>query len=190
MKIRGRFLPIVASHSLNDAAFYVADSVKQLPLLAGYFFADARAAKFMAELLPCRVALINQLPACLLVGPAAPLPAGSVANFAAGPHRYTADMFTLPRPQLVEPPPEALRRVDDLLSGREGDKKDKHVSPSALRSAALAPLRPTGQPANPVSFEFFETGLFIGLGLTMSVLVPAVGFAVWKGVRLALSLRR
>ncbi len=154
------------------------------PLLAGYFFAEAKAAKYLSQFLPCHIALINQLPAHLLVGPAAP-----TAHAPSYPYRYSKEMFSLARPQFAEPPPESLRKVDDLLSA--GGKTS--ASTSNVRALATKPLQPTGQPKNE-RLDFFGAGLLIGASMTLSVAVPLLGYAAWtlgrKGLEYSMRFRR
>ncbi len=167
------------------------------PLLAGYFFADAKEAKYLSQYLPCHLAMINQIPTSLLVGPAAP-----TAQPPAYPHRYSRDMFSLSRPILVQQPPAALAVIDDLLSGAQGNEgmsgggrtaNAPSISAAGVRALAVQPLRPTGQPKNEM-MGFFDVGFLLGGGMTLSVVLPVIAFTAWtvgrKGVELALRLRK
>ncbi|KAG8159435.1 hypothetical protein KVR01_011096 [Diaporthe batatas] len=182
LKITGRYLPIATCSSLTDA-IYNRDFEK--PLLAGYFFAESGSAKYLAQFLPCHVALINQIPTHLLVGPAAP-----TAHAPEFEHRYSRDMFSVARPQFVRKPAAALHKADELLSG--GPNKGG-VTAAALREAATKPLAPVKQSSNK-GVGFFEQGLLTGAALYLSVILPVVGYSTYflvrKGVEFALKLRR
>ncbi|KUI56751.1 Aldehyde dehydrogenase, dimeric NADP-preferring [Cytospora mali] len=180
MKVTGRYLPIATCSSLTDA-IYNYDFEK--PLLAGYFFAEPGSAKYLAQFIPSHMSLINQIPVHLLVGPAAP-----TAHEPDFHYRYSRDMFSVPRPQFVEKPPDVLRKVEELLSGTS-----KEVTASTLREAAAKPLPPTKQSDNK-AVGFFEQGLFTGAGIVASIIIPAVGYSTYflgrKGVEYVMRLRR
>jgi hypothetical protein len=61
-------------------------------------------------------------------------------------------MFSVPRPEIVVP-------VE---------------FPSGMKD-----LKPTGQKKGH-AVGFFEQGIFIGLGLTASIVLPVVGWGVWR----------
>jgi len=155
------------------------------PLLAGYFFADGPTAKYLSQHLACHLSCINQIPVQLLVGPAAP-----TAHPVAYLHRYSRDMFSVARPQFVEPLPAELQPADHLLLE---DASPPGVSAASLRAAAVKPLKPTGQPKNEI-MGFFETGILIGASITLSVVLPLLGYTTYtlgrKGLELAMRLRR
>jgi len=179
MKISGRYLPIATCSSLADAIF---TQPFENPLLAGYFFAEPRAAKYLAQYLPCHVAYVNQIPVPLLVGPAAP-----IAHDPDRLYRYSKAMFSRARPQFTEPLPESFRKAEALLAGARG------IYASSLRGLATKPLKPTGQPRGG-DVGFFETGFLMGAGITLSVVLPIVGYATWtigrKGFEYALKMRQ
>ncbi|KAI0471638.1 Aldehyde/histidinol dehydrogenase [Xylariaceae sp. FL0804] len=193
MKISGRYLPITTCSGLVDAVF---NQQSELPLLAGYFFGDAAATKYMAQHLPCHVACVNRVPAQLLVGPAAP-----TAHDPAFEYRYSAAMFSALRPQYVEPPPAsaAFARAAHLLLIEGGGEEKKgagavgNKTTTAARALATAPLRPTGQPSN-WGIGFFEQGILLGLGVALSVILPVAGYTTWlvgrKGWQLAARIRQ
>lgn len=165
-------------------------SVPRNPLLAGYFFAEPASAKYLAQFLPCHLSLANQIPAHLLVGPAAPT--AHAPDFL---HRYSRAMFSVPRPQFAEKPPPAFQRVEDLLSsGVAGTSKGKSkVTAAALREKAVKPLPPTGQSDNK-AIGFFESGILTGAAIYLSVVLPAMGYTAYflgrKGLDYAARMRR
>ncbi|KAI0023546.1 Aldehyde/histidinol dehydrogenase [Xylariomycetidae sp. FL0641] len=179
MKISGRYLPIATCSGLVDAVF---EQQFEVPLLAGYFFADAGSAKYMAQHLPCHISCLNQIPIQLLVGPAAPIAHDPDFNY-----RYSKEMFSAARPQYVERPSNAFAHAEKLLEGAKG------VSTSSIRAMAVKPLKPTGQPSN-WGIGFFEQGILIGLGLALTVVFPVIGYTTWitgrKGVQLAMKWRK
>ncbi|ORY71829.1 Aldehyde/histidinol dehydrogenase [Pseudomassariella vexata] len=174
MKISGRYLPIATCSGLIDAIF---NQQFENPLLAGYFFADPKSAKYLAQHLLCHISCINQIPIHLLVGPAAPM-----AHDADFSYRYSKDMLSVARPQYVEPPAEAFAMAKELLDG------SKKTSTSKIRALAIVPLKPTGQPAND-HLGFFEAGLVTMGSIVLAIILPIVGFGTWiaarKGVAIA-----
>lgn len=129
----------------------------------------------------------------LLVGPAAP-----IAHAPDILYRYARAMFSLPRPQFVEPaPPESpFRTVEEAIlvpSTTTGKKATAQGSSLRLRALATRPLAPTGQKKNEM-LGFFETGFFTGAGITLSVVLPVIGWGAWvvgrKGVEYAAGLRQ
>ncbi|KAK8855267.1 Aldehyde/histidinol dehydrogenase [Apiospora arundinis] len=181
MKISGRYLPIATCSGLVDAIF---TQQFENPLLAGYFFADPGSAKYLAHHLPCHVSSLNQIPVQLLVGPAAP-----IAHDADYLYRYNKAMFSVARPQYVEPLPAAFVKAADLLAG---DSKKK-ITPSAIRTLAVQPLKPTGQPKNG-QLGFFEAGFLTMASITLFGILPIVGYTTWitsrKAIELALRWRQ
>jgi hypothetical protein len=180
MKVTGRYLPIATCSSLTDAIY---NQGFESPLLAGYFFAEPGSAKYLAQFLPCYMSLINQIPAHLLVGPAAPTT--HEPDFL---YRYSRDMFSVARPQFVERPPAAFQKAEELLSG-----SSKKITASTLREAAVKPLTAIKQSDNK-AVGFFEQGLFTGAGILLSIVLPIVGYSTYllgrKGVEYAMKLRR
>lgn len=134
------------------------------PLLAGYFFAEPESAKYLSQHIPCHISCINQIPVQLLTGPAAP-----IAHKPDLHYRYNKEMFSVPRPQFVESPSETFKKAEQLLAGSKG------VSTSSLRSLAVKPLAPTGQPKNEMT-GFFESGFFLGAGIALTAILPALGW--------------
>lgn len=147
------------------------------PLLAGYFFAEPGSAKYLAQFLPCHISLVNQIPAHLLVGPAAP-----IAHEPELVHRYSRRMFSVPRPQFAEKPSPALQKVEDLLlsgvAAAGGARKKSKVTTAALREQATKPLAPTGQSENK-AIGFFETGILTGAAIYVGAVLPAVGYTTY-----------
>ncbi|KUI71133.1 Aldehyde dehydrogenase, dimeric NADP-preferring [Cytospora mali] len=180
MKVTGRYLPIATCSSLTDAVY---NYEYEKPLLAGYFFAEPSSAKYLAQFIPSHVSLINQIPVHLLVGPAAP-----TAHEPDFHYRYSKDMFSVPRPQFVERPPDVFRKVEELLYGTS-----KEVTVSTLRDSAAKPLPPTKQSDNN-GVGFFEQGIITGVSIMASIIIPAVGYSTYflgrKGVEYVMKLRR
>ncbi|KAK7409682.1 hypothetical protein QQX98_008125 [Neonectria punicea] len=141
IKVNGRFLPIITCTSLLDAVYNHSQATDK-PLLAGYFFAANDAAKYLSQHTPAHISCINEIPRQLLVGPAAPTSHEPDLEY-----RYSAAMFSVPRPQFVEPQGEGFARVEKLLDGG--------VTAQSVRALATAPLKPTGQPRNDY-MGFFE----------------------------------
>lgn len=165
------------------------------PLLAGYFFAEPGSAKYLAQFLPCHISVINKIPTHLLVGPAAP--AAHEPDFL---YRYNRTMFTVPRPQFVEEVQAEFQRVDALLSSSSGvgggggkGRGASSTTTSQLRALATKPLPPTGQTEN-TGTGFFETGLMVGAGMYLSLILPALGFTTYflgrKGLELAAKFKK
>lgn len=157
------------------------------PLLAGYFFAELKSAKYLAHFLPSHISLINQIPTHLLVGPAAPTT--HEPDFL---YRYNRNMFSVPRPQFVEQLPAGFQKVKGLLSG-EGGKDRGNTTTSSLRELATKPLPPTGQSDN-TGIGFFESGIMVGAGIYLSLILPALGFTTYflsrKGLEYASKFRK
>lgn len=181
IKVTGRFLPIMTCTSLLDAVYNHTQSEMQ-PLLAGYFFAANDAAKYLSQHTPAHISCINQIPRHLLVGPAAP-----AAHAPDLRHRYSSAMFSAARPQFVEPQPDAFARVDSLL---DGDVPG--VTAQSVRALATKPLTPTGQPRNDY-LGFFEASFFTGFGITLSIVLPLVGYGTYflgrRGLEYAMRMR-
>jgi hypothetical protein len=145
-------LTIRTCSSITDAI----TSQKESPVfLATYLFAAPSVSKFLSEQLPSQVSYINQIPLCLLYGPASP------SSLPPSQHpRYTPEMFSVSRPQIVSKEPEIPNKVD------------------VLREFATKKLKETGQKPG-YAVGFFEQGIFIGLGVTALVVLPAVGWGMW-----------
>lgn len=176
MKISGRYLPIATCSSLVDAVF--AQQFEN-PLLAGYFFAEPRSAKYLSQHLSCHISLINQIPIQLLMGPAAP-----IAHNPDILYRYNKAMFSLSRPQFIEPGPAVFRKAEEAMLGG-GDGKKTVVSAQSIRALATKPLKPTGQPKKEM-LGFFETGFFIGAGITLAL--PLFGWASYLATKRGLGM--
>lgn len=118
--------------------------------LSAYFFADSRSSKFLSERITSQVSYINQLPTQLLYGPASP------TSYIHQLHpRYTPEMFSQPRPQIIELAPEVK-----------------------IQKAFLPPIKQ--RPGFAVGF--FEQGILIGLGITLCVVIPTVSYGIyWMG---------
>ncbi|OBT85867.1 hypothetical protein VE02_06076 [Pseudogymnoascus sp. 03VT05] len=167
MKIHGCYLSIVTSTSMVDAI------IKEMKsnLLAAYIFAQPAEAKFLAQHLKAHLTVINQIPVNLLVGPAAPY--GTAMEYK---YRYSPEMFSIPRPQYIHALPTELSVVDEhLFPGRNlnGTTKVKQ-----LRSLAARKLTRTGQ-AQGYDIGFFEQGILLGLGVFLSIVMPAAGWGLW-----------
>jgi hypothetical protein len=145
-------LTIKTCTSITDAI----TSQKESPVfLATYLFAAPSVSKFLSEQLPSQVSYINQIPLSLLYGPASP------SSLPPSQHpRYTPEMFSVPRPQIVSKEPEIPNKVD------------------VLRELATKKLKETGQKPG-YAVGFFEQGIFIGLGVTALVVLPTVSWGMW-----------
>jgi hypothetical protein len=95
------------------------------------------------------VTCTNEIPADLLVGPAAPI--GFPVSIKA---RYSKEMFSVPRPEFINFPARSIA-VAKALDGEEPDVERK------LREEAQKALPPTGQPPGR-AVGFFEQGLVTG----------------------------
>jgi hypothetical protein len=149
------------------------------PLLAGYFFADADSAKYLAHHTPCHISFLNQIPIQLLVGPAAPM-----ARDPSTDYRYSKEMFSVSRPQIVEGPIGIYAQAQQML---QSGKNNMAASVSSLHALATKPLKPTGQPKNE-NLGFFETGFLSAFGITLTIILPVLGYTTWVGTRNILEL--
>lgn len=140
-------------------------------LLAAYIFAQPPEAKFLAQHLKAHLTVINQIPVNLLVGPAAPC--GIAMEYK---YRYSPEMFSIPRPQYIHALPTELSVVDEhLVPGRNPNGTTKVKQ---LRSLATRKLPGTGQ-SQGHDIGFFEQGILLGLGVVLSIVVPAAGWGLW-----------
>ncbi|CAM1508470.1 Fc.00g053180.m01.CDS01 [Cosmosporella sp. VM-42] len=164
IKIRGRYLPISTYSSLVDAIY---NHSFDEPLLAAYLFASNDAAKYLSQHLPAHISCINQIPIPLLVGPATP-----IAHSPDICYRYNTNMFSISRPQVIQALPGSVDKAEKLIGGEKG------VTAQSLRALAVKPLKPTGQPGNEF-VGFFETGIFMGAGIVLTIVLPVVGFGTY-----------
>lgn len=171
--------------------FYIANHHHhyRTPILAGYFFATPKAAKFLAQFLPANLALINQIPTHLLIGPAAPTTTAHTPDYL---YRYSPDMFSVPRPQFVEPAPPVFQKVEEVLTHNGQNGKTTSTTTAILRQAAVQPLPPTKQPSNKGT-GFFEAGVLTGFSIYLTVVLPVMGYTTYflgrKGVEYASRFR-
>ncbi|KAK3940757.1 Extradiol ring-cleavage dioxygenase, class III enzyme, subunit B [Diplogelasinospora grovesii] len=154
MKITGRYLPIATCSSLVDAIF---TREFEGTLLAGYFFAEPRAAKYLAQHLDCHLSCVNQIPVQLLVGPAAP-----IAHPPEYLYSYSKEMFSVSRPQYVEQLPREFKFVENAMGMIPQGKEQQAI----IRRLAVKPLKPTGQPKHeglsPVHLFSHGTTMMLG----------------------------
>lgn len=140
-------------------------------LLAVYIFAQPPEAKFLAQHLKAHLTVINQIPVNLLVGPAAPC--GSAVDYK---YRYSPEMFSISRPQYISALPTELSVVDEhLVPGWNSNGTSKAKK---LRSLATQQLPSTGQ-GQGFDIGFFEQGIFLGLGVVLTIVMPATGWGLW-----------
>lgn len=186
MKITGCHLVITDCTSLIDAVTSQdTEYVDQLAmtsnsnktnnnraLLALYIFADASSAKFLAQYLPAQVTYINQIPLHLMIGPAMPLTSHAPPPY----HKYSVEMFSSARPQYTSSPPSDLLVIDKIFDSPEHDNHAKLLK--SLESSATAPLKKIDQ-SEGFAIGFFEQGILLGLGMFLTVFVPAVGYSSW-----------
>lgn len=141
--------------------------------LAVYLFADLPTAKFLAQHFDAAITYVNQIPMNLLIGPAAPTTLVSALGF----HKYSTEMFSSERPQIVLSPSSDVLVIEKLFEGVQ-QSESREVSLRKIRSNAVEPLPKTGQPKGH-AIGFFEQGILLGAGLFLSVFVPAVGYGSW-----------
>ncbi|KAL2074047.1 hypothetical protein VTL71DRAFT_7825 [Oculimacula yallundae] len=181
MKISGCFLPILECTSLVDALM---SQKSETTFLAAYLFSDAPTAKFLAQHLDAAVTYVNQIPAHLLIGPAAPISSNSSPT----PHKYSTDMFSTERPEYILPPSKELSSLETILGGEKA-AGDAELLVRELRKQAVEPLPKTGQrPGHAIGF--FEQGIMIGAGLFLSIVVPSMAYGTYLLGRSAWRLAR
>jgi len=142
-------------------------------MLALYVFADPRTGKFLAQQFNACSTYINHIPTHLLIGPAAP----STLHAVPSSHKYSVEMFSSSKPQYIIPPADDLILVDRLLCQFQ-DTTLQGTYLQRMKSKALEPLRKTNQPLGH-ALGFFEQGIFLGLGLFLTVMIPSMGFGLW-----------
>ena len=158
-KIGEAVLLIHAISSLDDAIDLANSSTE--PLLAAYLFAAPAAAKYLSQFINAHVTCTNEIPADLLVGPAAPI--GFPVSIQA---RYSKMMFSVPRPEFINYSART-GAVAKVLDGVEADAERK------LREEAQKPLAPTGQrPGKAIGF--FEQGLLVGATVLMTTTITGL----------------
>jgi len=155
IKVLGPYLLLLPTTGIVDS---VTSQRSSPSFLASYIFAAPAAAKLLSEQIPSHATYINQIPTQVLVGPPSPTD---------HPHalhpRYTSAMFSVPRPQFTNP-------------------ASPLPSPHKLMELALKQLKPTGQrPGHAIGF--FEQGILLGLGSTTLVVLPLLGWGVFRVVK-------
>ncbi|KAG4438900.1 hypothetical protein IFR05_005635 [Cadophora sp. M221] len=170
MKVSGCYLPILQCTSLVDALM---SQKSASTFLAAYLFSDAPTAKFLAQHLDASVAYVNQIPAHLLIGPAAP----STSQLSPIPHKYSPDMFSSERPEYIMPPSKELLTLETIIGGTNATGTEDLVA-RELRKNAVEPLPKTGQPLGH-AVGFFEQGIFLGAGLFLSIVIPSLAYGSW-----------
>jgi hypothetical protein len=161
-KIGEAILLIHAISSLDDA-IDLANSGTE-PLLGAYLFAAPAAAKYLSQFINAHVTCTNEIPADLLVGPAAPI--GFPVSINA---RFSKAMFSVPRPEFINFSARS-GAVAKALDGAEPDAERK------LREEAQKALPPTGQrPGKAVGF--FEQGLLTGATVLVTSTVMGLAMA-------------
>jgi hypothetical protein len=104
----------------------------------------------------------------LLVGPAAP--SGIAMEYK---YRYSPEMFSVSRPQYISALPIELSVVDEHLI--PGWSSNGTTKAKKLRLLATQKLPSTGQ-AQGFDIGFFEQGILLGLGVVLTIVVPATGW--------------
>lgn len=107
----------------------------------------------------------------LLVGPAAPRESAMEYKY-----RYSSEMFSISRPQYISALPTELSVVDEHLV--PGWNSNRTTKAKQLRSLATQKLPGTGQ-AQGYDIGFFEQGILLGLGIVLTIVVPATGWGLW-----------
>ena len=164
-KIEEAVLLIHAISSLDDA-IDLSNSSSTEPLLAAYLFAAPAAAKYLSQFLNAHVTCTNEIPADLLVGPAAPI--GFPISMNA---RYSKMMFSVPRPEFINFSVRSAA-VAKVLDGAEANADAERK----LREGGQKPLPPTGQrPGKAIGF--FEQGLFVGATVLTTTTMTGLAIA-------------
>jgi len=187
-KIRGYYLVVIKSTSLVDSLMFQRSELVSpqyfgicrqanrnisSDALALYVFADPPTAKFLAQQFNAGISYINHIPTHLLVGPAAP----SSQLTTPSSHKYSVEMFSSPKPQFIAPPADDLLIVDRLL--REFQNTTSQTAClQKMQSVAVNPLPKTGQPPGH-ALGFFEQGIFLGLGVFLTTVIPSLGYGLW-----------
>jgi hypothetical protein len=182
-KVHGCYLAVTTSTSMMDSiikemgyssfllqCFTSLLKINRSTLLAAYLFAEASAAKFLAQHLNAQLTTVNQIPVHLLVGPAAPSNAEVDYKY-----RYSTNMFSLPRPQYISRVPAELSLIEQHISAGKASNASKVAQ---LRKLAVKALPSTGQRPG-YALGFFEQGILLGIGLFLSVVVPTTGWGLW-----------
>ncbi|PVH75030.1 aldehyde dehydrogenase-like protein PutA [Cadophora sp. DSE1049] len=170
MKVSGCYLPILECTSLVDALM---SQKSESTFLAAYLFSDPPTAKFLAQHLDATVTYVNQIPAHLLIGPAAPI----TSQLPPFPHKYSTEMFSSERPEFISPPVKDLLALESILGGTNATAGEEMLV-RELRKNAVEPLPKTGQPLGH-AVGFFEQGIFLGAGLFLSLVIPSLAYGSW-----------
>lgn len=175
LKDQSKYTHISILHQL------LTDNNSRSTLSAGYFFAEPSAGKFLSQQLNPHISYINQIPSHLLIGPAAPMSQPPSLEY-----RYTKEMFSQLRPQVINPPAiDSLSKVSQLLGAADQDK----ANPKVLREQAIKPLKAIRQGSGS-QIGFFEQGILTGLSVIGVVVVPTLIAGFWFLGKKSLELAR
>jgi aldehyde dehydrogenase (NAD+) len=182
-KVSEATLQVTSTTSLEDAidfinSNYTRPSALQANHLATYVFAEPKTAKYLSQFIRSNASFINNIPAALLIGPAAPYFPQQPLSVEL---RYTPEMFSTCSPQLVQVS-EPSAQISHALFGT-GSNGKADLSAKQLADLAAQPLKPTGQPLQHARVGFFEQGILIGLGTAATPILLGLGTGLWFGVR-------
>ena len=155
--------PVLLIHpisSLDDAIDFLNSSSTE-PLLAAHIFAAPESAKYLSHFTNASASFVNGIPTELLVGPQAP--DGFILSVSP---RYTSEMFSIPHPEAFKHTSTLTPDLTILLDGTTSSQGKKNKL-KKLHDISLPQIKEgTGPPVG-----FFEQGLFVGLGVTLSTLI-------------------
>lgn len=173
-------LVIVPISSMDDAINMISGH-GQTPsrLRASFVFAQPAAAKYLGQYIDSSITSANHIPTELLIGPPAP----DAFDVCLQP-RYTAEMFSLPSPQIIQKSP-VTDAMALLLSADRPTQQSKKVE-EELDVALRRVSEPFGPPIG-----FFEQGILFGLSCILITVITATGLAVkYAGPPLLAKVRR
>ncbi|KAJ9156074.1 putative Aldehyde dehydrogenase [Pleurostoma richardsiae] len=178
-KTTGCRLAITSTTGLIDAVA-IASKQPSAPLLAVYTFADMLTCNFLGQQIDAQVAVANEIPVSLLVGPPRPLTPVSPNDLDL---RYEPAMMSKPKPEQVR---HSLPAVATLMAGLINSKASNATNENVvrqLRKQAIKPLRLIGQESGS-SMGFFDQGLITGLVAFVLPSLAVVGYGVLKIVQI------
>ncbi|KAJ5636961.1 uncharacterized protein N7484_010274 [Penicillium longicatenatum] len=158
---------------IKKEGLYMVDVQQRPEYLVAYHFAEPAAGKFLSQQINSHWSFINHIPAQLLVGPALPF---KQENFSLG-LRYTKEMLSKPRPELIQP-------IESSAIGLEDLSNSKSTKLQLLRQRETQSLRETGQGPG-TAIGFFEQGIIVGALFIVLPVVSVVGYSGWFFARKA-----
>lgn len=94
-------------------------------------------------------------------------------------------MFSSPRPQYISRLPLSRAGTSDLEKLCEGNVNGDELR--KIRQRMNEPLPKTGQKPGH-AMGFFEQGIFLGMGIFLSVTIPVAGYGSWVVGKMAWKL--